>query len=56
MDVRLAVQWTPEAEARFKEIPFFRPAARKKSEKLARELGIQQMVAVSGQATQHLGS
>ncbi len=29
-----AVEWTPEAEAKLKEIPFFvRPAARKKIEK-----------------------
>jgi hypothetical protein len=33
--------WTPEAEARLKEIPFFvRPAARKKIEKFAKEQGI----------------
>ncbi|MEL6554357.1 MAG: PCP reductase family protein [Cyanobacteria bacterium J06621_11] len=33
-----AVQWTTEAEALLKEIPFFvRPAARKKIEKFARE-------------------
>lgn len=35
------VNWTPEAENRLKEIPFFvRPAARKKIEKFAREAGI----------------
>lgn len=35
-----SVQWTAEAEASLKEIPFFvRPAARKKIEKYAREHG-----------------
>jgi hypothetical protein len=35
------IAWTPEAEARLKEIPFFvRPAARKKIEKFAQEQGI----------------
>lgn len=35
------VEWTPAAEARLKEIPFFvRPAARKKIEKFAREKGL----------------
>lgn len=34
------MEWTPEAEAKLKEIPFFvRPAARKKIEKFAQELG-----------------
>lgn len=34
-------QWTPEAQARLKEIPFFvRPAARKKIEKFAQDQGI----------------
>jgi Proto-chlorophyllide reductase 57 kD subunit len=33
-----SIEWTPEAEARLKEIPFFvRPAARKKIEKFAQE-------------------
>ncbi|MBE9061208.1 protochlorophyllide oxidoreductase [cf. Phormidesmis sp. LEGE 11477] len=33
-----SVEWTTEAEALLKEIPFFvRPAARKKIEKFARE-------------------
>ncbi|MGC1528490.1 MAG: PCP reductase family protein [Phormidesmis sp.] len=33
-----SMQWTAEAEALLKEIPFFvRPAARKKIEKFARE-------------------
>jgi hypothetical protein len=35
-----SVHWTAEAEARLKEIPFFvRPAARKKIERFAREMG-----------------
>jgi hypothetical protein len=35
------MQWTAEAEAKLKEIPFFvRPAARKKIEKLAQEMGV----------------
>lgn len=35
-----APKWTSEAEARLKEIPFFvRPAARKKIETYAREVG-----------------
>ncbi len=34
------MEWTAEAEAKLKEIPFFvRPGARKKIEKLAQELG-----------------
>ncbi|MBD2160899.1 MAG: PCP reductase family protein [Limnothrix sp.] len=34
------MNWTPEAEAKLKEIPFFvRPAARKKIEKFAQEAG-----------------
>jgi hypothetical protein len=34
------MNWTAEAEAKLKEIPFFvRPAARKKIEKLAQEIG-----------------
>jgi hypothetical protein len=34
------VEWTPEAEAKLKEIPFFvRPAARGKIEKFAQEAG-----------------
>ncbi|MCS5691497.1 PCP reductase family protein [Cyanobium sp. FGCU-6] len=33
--------WTPEAEARLKEIPFFvRPAVRRRIESLAREAGL----------------
>ncbi|MBD2102634.1 PCP reductase family protein [Leptolyngbya sp. FACHB-261] len=39
-DSQDAVVWTPEAEAKLKEIPFFvRPAARRKIEQLAREQG-----------------
>jgi len=35
------MRWTPEAEARLKEIPFFvRPAARKKIEQLAAQMGV----------------
>ncbi len=34
------MEWTPEAEKKLKEIPFFvRPAARKKIEKFAQEMG-----------------
>ncbi len=34
------MEWTPEAEARLKEIPFFvRPAARRKIERFAQEAG-----------------
>ncbi len=52
-----AIIWTPEAEARLKEIPFFvRPAARKKIEKLAAELGATQItVEVYEQAKQKFG-
>ena len=40
----IPLEWTAEAEARLKEIPFFvRPAARKKIEKYAQELGITQI-------------
>lgn len=39
-----APQWTKEAEARLKEIPFFvRPAARKKIEKFAQERNLPQI-------------
>lgn len=53
-----AVEWTSDAEARLKEIPFFvRPAARKKIEKFAQELGIIQItVEVYEQAKQQFGS
>jgi hypothetical protein len=38
------MDWTAEAEARLKEIPFFvRPAARKKIEKFAQDQGITQI-------------
>lgn len=38
------MDWTPEAEARLKEIPFFvRPAARKKIEKFAQDKGLNQI-------------
>lgn len=41
-----SVEWTSEAETRLKEIPFFvRPAARKKIEKFAQELGVTQITA-----------
>ena len=34
------MDWTPEAEAKLKEIPFFvRPAARRKIEQFAQEAG-----------------
>ena len=37
---RETVEWTPEAEAKLKEIPFFvRPAARRKIEQFAQEAG-----------------
>jgi len=53
-----AIKWTPEAEARLKEIPFFvRPAARKKIEKFAQEAGIAEITeAVYEQAKQRFGS
>jgi len=53
-----AIEWTSEAEARLKEIPFFvRPAARKKIEKFAQESGITQItVEVYEQAKQQFGS
>ncbi|WP_017302475.1 PCP reductase family protein [Nodosilinea nodulosa] len=35
------MEWTPDADARLKEIPFFvRPAARKKIEKFAQDQGL----------------
>ncbi|HEY9640712.1 MAG TPA: PCP reductase family protein [Coleofasciculaceae cyanobacterium] len=53
-----SVSWTAEAEARLKEIPFFvRPAARKKIEKFAAEMGASQItVEVYEQAKQKFGS
>jgi hypothetical protein len=52
------MDWTAEAEARLKEIPFFvRPAARKKIEKLAQEMGVSQItVEIYEQAKQQFGS
>ncbi|PZV13032.1 MAG: protochlorophyllide oxidoreductase [Leptolyngbya sp.] len=52
-----AIQWTSEAEARLKEIPFFvRPAARKKIEKFASERDITEItVEVYEQAKQKFG-
>lgn len=36
--------WTPDAEKRLKEIPFFvRPAARKKIEKFAQDQGLNEI-------------
>ena len=51
------MEWTTDAEARLKEIPFFvRPAARKKIEKFAQEQGIAQItVEVYEQAKQKFG-
>ncbi|MGD1949408.1 MAG: PCP reductase family protein [Leptolyngbyaceae cyanobacterium] len=51
------IEWTPEAKARLKEIPFFvRPAARKKIERLAQESGATQItVEVYEQAKQKFG-
>jgi hypothetical protein len=51
-------EWTTEAEARLKEIPFFvRPSARKKIEKFAQEMGATQItVEVYEQAKQKFGS
>lgn len=52
------MEWTTEAEARLKEIPFFvRPAARKKIEKFAQTAGTAQItVEVYEQAKQQFGS
>lgn len=51
------MEWTDEAQARLKEIPFFvRPSARKKIEKLAQELGATKItVEVYEQAKQKFG-
>jgi len=48
------MEWTIEAQTRLKEIPFFvRPAARKKIEKFAQELGVTEItVEVYEQAKQ----
>ncbi|MBD2059526.1 PCP reductase family protein [Oculatella sp. FACHB-28] len=53
-----SIEWTSEAEARLKEIPFFvRPAARKKIEKFAQEAGVIQItVEIYEQAKQRFGS
>ena len=52
-----AIQWTTEAEALLKEIPFFvRPAARKKIEKFANEKGASEITPeVYQQAKQQFG-
>ena len=52
-----AVQWTAEAEALLKEIPFFvRPAARKKIARFAKENGTNKITAeVYQQAKQQFG-
>jgi hypothetical protein len=54
----MSIEWTAEAEVRLKEIPFFvRPAARKKIEKLAQEMGASHItVEVYDQAKQKFGS
>lgn len=51
-------EWTAEAEACLKEIPFFvRPAARKKIEKFAQELGANSItIEVYQQAKERFGS
>ena len=53
-----AIEWTPEAEARLKEIPFFvRPAARKKIEAFAQASGSTRItIDVYEQAKQQFGS
>ena len=52
-----SVEWTDEAKARLKEIPFFvRPAARKKIEKFAQEAGATEItVEVYEQAKKKFG-
>jgi hypothetical protein len=52
------MEWTTEAEARLKEIPFFvRPAARKKIEKFAQAAGAPQItVEIYDQAKQQFGA
>ncbi len=51
------MEWTADAEARLKEIPFFVcPAARKKIEKFAQDVGATQItVEVYEQAKQKFG-
>lgn len=53
----LPMEWTADAKARLKEIPFFvRPAARKKIEKFAQEQGVSQItVEVYEAAKQQFG-
>ncbi len=52
------ISWTEAAQARLKEIPFFvRPAARKKIEKFAQEMGMTEItVEIYEQAKQKFGS
>ncbi len=52
------MEWTPEAETKLKEIPFFvRPAARKKIEKFAADLGVEQItIEIYDQAKQKFGN
>ncbi len=52
------MNWTPQAEARLKEVPFFvRPAARRKIEKFAEELGYEEITeAVYEEAKNKFGS
>lgn len=52
-----AIEWTADAKARLKEIPFFvRPAARKKIEKFAQEAGATEItVEVYEQAKKKFG-
>jgi hypothetical protein len=52
-----SVEWTVDAEARLKEIPFFvRPAARKKIEKFAQDAGVSQItVEIYEQAKKQFG-
>jgi|JI102314A2RNA_FD_contig_81_584876_length_612_multi_5_in_0_out_0_1 Proto-chlorophyllide reductase 57 kD subunit len=54
----IPIEWTPEAENKLKEIPFFvRPGARKKIEKYAQDLGITQItIELYDQAKQKFGS
>lgn len=54
----IPTEWTPEAEAKLKEIPFFvRPSARKKIEKYAHDLGITKItVELYEQAKSKFGS
>ncbi|MBW4442658.1 MAG: PCP reductase family protein [Plectolyngbya sp. WJT66-NPBG17] len=53
-----SIEWTSEAEAKLKEIPFFvRPAARKKIEKFAQEMGATRITPeIYDQAKQQFGS